>query len=389
MREPASRGDSSSASLRRRAWLAATRRRNEMIRLGKHRAAYGGKVDESRFLFVLAQTLASAEPGRYRVKLRVVTWHGLNRITLAVAAARAGIGPLGGNDPLLDRAMDGIEASKAMGSDVAGQLLDLTAEERDLLSIRTIEAVDEPRAERECRRIEERRARDAARKREARAGRVSRAEYLATSLTATKPWEAMGLTRATYYRKRSTIETGMSAATYEQGEKAIAVAASRETGMSAVRQVCPRTHVRSTYRDGADIPVSSAAAALRLQRSNSSLCPSDGASVASRHEGLTEGEQTSLSEKILPASAAEPNDPSEPLQDADLHRHVQIALGRGDIDLGRRLARVLGRKKLDWLKERVAADGIVGAADELGRAADRALEIMKSRKPGGAANVVA
>lgn len=224
------------ASARRRAWLAATRRRNEVINLSKHRAAHRLYVDQNRFLFVIAQALASAEPGRFRVKNRFVTWHGLDRVSLARAAADAGLGQLGSDDPLIDWVLSKVAHAKVMGADTAGHLLALTAEERDLLSIRTMEAIDEPKARREARRREEKRIRERQRKRQSR-GRKPRSEYEAGSLSKAQPWVEMGISRRTYYRRQSGFGTSVSATSYEDG-----------TSVS-VAQVCPPTHIINGWTD--------------------------------------------------------------------------------------------------------------------------------------------
>lgn len=372
-----SRCDALTAPERRRAWIGATRRRNELINLAKHRNANGGRVDHPVFIFVMAQALASALPGKYRVKNRIVTWHGLDRVSLAKTVFEAGLGKLGCDDDLIERALSRVNSGPAIGSDTAGRLLNLTAEERDLLSIRTMEAMDESRADREARRSEERRLRDAERKRRARAGQCKpRAEWLAACLTASKPWESMGVSRRTYQRRIRAV-TGLSAETYN------AVA-----GLS-VSQVCPRTHDNNGCADRPATAVADSALRTSLQRSGFSLCPGDGAGVAPRHEGLFDGSRPLSLDTIPAAQATELDGQSSVLQDADLHRHVQIALGGGNLDLGRKLADALGRDQVDRLKEKVAADGLVGAADELTRAAHSARDLMKSKKTRGPSNVVA
>lgn len=100
-----------------------------------------------------------------------------------------------------------------------------------------------------------------------------------------------------------------------------------------------------------------------------------------RAERLGETEQDET-----PGAALETGPVSE---DARLHRDVQLALGGGDIEVGRGLAEVLGRRQIDRLKDRITADGIVGAADELTRAAERARQLLKSKHSRGAADVVA
>lgn len=89
----------------------------------------------------------------------------------------------------------------------AGQILDLTAEERWASNVTTMEAVDEPRAQRRKRQAQEKLERDRDRQRRKRrsAGKKTRAQYLASlsgSASRTRPWERAGLSRATWYRQK-------------------------------------------------------------------------------------------------------------------------------------------------------------------------------------------
>jgi hypothetical protein len=76
--------------------------------------------------------------------------------------------------------------------------LNLTEAERQRLGITTIGAIDLPKAERTKRRKHEARLRDQ-RRRRARGGKT-RHEYEAKSLSRTKPWAALGISRRTWYR---------------------------------------------------------------------------------------------------------------------------------------------------------------------------------------------
>lgn len=76
---------------------------------------------------------------------------------------------------------------------VVGQLVTLTAVERENLGIRWMDAVDEPAAERRARQARERQQ-----QRRVKRGAVPRT----ASLSATKPWVAEGVSKATYYRRR-------------------------------------------------------------------------------------------------------------------------------------------------------------------------------------------
>jgi hypothetical protein len=77
--------------------------------------------------------------------------------------------------------------------------LGLTAKERRALRIKTISAIDEtPEQRLERRREHDRRAKQAKRK---ATGSQSRQQYLAASgIARTRPWERLGMSRATWYR---------------------------------------------------------------------------------------------------------------------------------------------------------------------------------------------
>jgi hypothetical protein len=287
---------------KRRAWLVATRRRNEIINLAKHRASKVERVDESRFLFVLAQTLASAPAGKFRIRKNFVTWHGLDRVTLARCAKDAGFGQLGTDDPMLTRALTKVTPAAAMGGEAAGRLLELTAEERDLLDIRTIEAVDEAREDREARRREERRLKDRERKRRAREGLH---KPRALSLARVRPWETLGISKATFYRRLS-VETNLSAGSCG------------ETDLSA-RRICPHTYIINGY---ADRPVSASQA----------------------------------------ADIRRPDCPAE-----DAASQLLLLLGQGDEREGARRARVLG-PRFDLLSDLIRSQGIAASAGAINKA---------------------
>src|SRR5262249_5438404 len=88
-------------------------------------------------------------------------------------------------------------------SDTCGQHLRLSYVERTKLRIKTIGSYDVTRAERT--KLAKDRRRDRNRKRQAgkraAAGALPRTTYLANSLSAARPWEAEGVSRATWYRR--------------------------------------------------------------------------------------------------------------------------------------------------------------------------------------------
>ena len=106
----------------------------------------------------------------------------------------------------------------------------MTCEERIFSGIRTMNAIDERPAERKARADGDRRSRDAAWHRQHR-GRKPRAIYEAESLSAEKPWVAEGISRASWYRRRSAQSSHNSSA----GQDDITSAAfSDETGVSSL-----------------------------------------------------------------------------------------------------------------------------------------------------------
>lgn len=92
---------------------------------------------------------------------------------------------------------------KDISADALGHMLHLTDAERTSLRIRTIGACDITAAQRKRRQKLVRRDRDRMAKQVARraAGAVPRDEYLANSLTSSKPWEAFHCSRRTWERK--------------------------------------------------------------------------------------------------------------------------------------------------------------------------------------------
>lgn len=88
--------------------------------------------------------------------------------------------------------------------------LRLTMEERTMLGITTIGAVDQTKAERR----EARREKDRLRKERIRRakGSPTRAEYLAESRESQQPWVSAGISRSNWYRQHSERETGSATA---------------------------------------------------------------------------------------------------------------------------------------------------------------------------------
>lgn len=87
-------------------------------------------------------------------------------------------------------------------ADALAWRLGLTRKERTMLGITTIGAIDESKAQRTRRR----RAADRLRKENARRAQGSkpREEYRRNGISASKPWQAEGISRRTWYRRRGT-----------------------------------------------------------------------------------------------------------------------------------------------------------------------------------------
>jgi hypothetical protein len=90
-------------------------------------------------------------------------------------------------------------------ADKLAQSLGLKEAEREALKITTIGAVDCSAEQRAAKRAEKKRVRECQRARRQRRaqGKPSRAEYEATSLSETKPWERRGISRSTWYRRQA------------------------------------------------------------------------------------------------------------------------------------------------------------------------------------------
>lgn len=113
-------------------------------------------------------------------------------------------------DQIINR---GIATARAWKADQIAWRYRVTVEERDMLGLSTIGAIDRGKAARTKRR----KARDRDRKAAARraAGMTPRAEYEAASLEHAKPWLEQGISRRTWYRRlaKHSSDTGTGPAT--------------------------------------------------------------------------------------------------------------------------------------------------------------------------------
>lgn len=91
-----------------------------------------------------------------------------------------------------------LEAGRHLRADPLGRLLSLTTDERTLLGIRTIGAIDKPKSKRKA----DRKMKDREYQRQKRLEKGAKPR--SRSLSALKPWEEAGVSRATWYRQHKT-----------------------------------------------------------------------------------------------------------------------------------------------------------------------------------------
>jgi hypothetical protein len=131
-------------------------------------------------------------------------------------------------------------------SETLGKLLRLTGAEWKLLRTRTIAPIDMTKDER--RQDSQLRHRERMKVKRRQAGQKTRAEYLAGSLSQTKPWVADGISRRTWERRRAMTQVCSNKDKYEQSQLATArwaaesqrkVVAERRRSPTAVAKVHP------------------------------------------------------------------------------------------------------------------------------------------------------
>jgi hypothetical protein len=242
-------------TLRRRASF----RLRDLYALADYRWFQGFCHDPQCYAFVLAATLACGEPGFIPIRgsNRSIPWHGLDMLSLREAVRCADLGSF--SDAELATIISDVErwqrrhGVRLISAKRCGEMLQLTAHEREVCGIRTIDAIDEPRAERQARIARERRARDKAAKRSKR-GRLLRSEYEDRSLSRSQPWKAEGISRATWYRRRRsglpTPETSLSPLYISIEPQPTHLS----QGLQSVRLAGPASIASEAPHHGADVP---------------------------------------------------------------------------------------------------------------------------------------
>jgi hypothetical protein len=132
-------------------------------------------------------------------------WHNDQNVRDPIGALKLAVGRMGGSitEAEADATLERAEAMRQQrAADRLARFLGVTYVQRQQLGLTTIGSIDVGRRSRTVLRKRKNRLHNE-RKRRAR-GASPRAEYEANSLTRTKPWEAEGMSRRTWYRKRGT-----------------------------------------------------------------------------------------------------------------------------------------------------------------------------------------
>lgn len=180
-------------------------RRVEVERLALWRQGCGRYTDPHGAMTVAGHAIASLEGMRLK---RLPRHPGLDILTAEEFLKRARL-DLTENDTMriiseIHRSREG-ERPFVMTDVIAGRLLELLREERTGLAITTLEAADESAEARRARKASEKRARDRERQQQVRraAGAVPKPSVSAEK---TRPWEAVGISRRTWFRRQKSAD---------------------------------------------------------------------------------------------------------------------------------------------------------------------------------------
>lgn len=179
------------------------RRRGELARLYRHRLRFNiAIVDFQAWANMIAEVAAFG--------WRSLDFHEFNAVARGIGieipekTAMAAIHYVAG---LMERKG---KDYKPTHPTAAGRILDVTCEEKLFLELRTFHGVDENAEERAARLSETKRERDRNAKRVKRVKLKRRHQYEAESLSRTKPWEALGICRRTWERRRKKGDASLS-----------------------------------------------------------------------------------------------------------------------------------------------------------------------------------
>jgi hypothetical protein len=189
--------------LRNNGWTkcrAAAVRLNELVRLSLFRQKKGLTLHASSLLFVACNALCFQK-------------HGADWITVSAWLLKADMTTQLSEPDIMARIHSVSRFAVAnptagpLRPDKAGDVLQLTSAEREVLLIRTMDATDETAAMRRVRlkAIRNEKAKLSKAKSRRNTGMLSRSVYLASALAASRPWEREGISRRTWERRRKAV----------------------------------------------------------------------------------------------------------------------------------------------------------------------------------------
>lgn len=211
---------------------------SDLESMSRVKAAAGRERPTDPWLRVLANILSSAPPGKAALEGRAPERFRLTYQTLVVAAERCGVGAT--REQIDRQVVDTLQWRRSetertgaphyipMSPDAIGELLQITEAERREAKAWNLGTIGgSPEARREAARERDRQRKAQKRVRD---GAMTRAEYLA-ACSKGRPWETLGLSRATYYRRLSNSNAKGETGSSETGSSA--TNKDRETGSSA------------------------------------------------------------------------------------------------------------------------------------------------------------
>lgn len=186
---------------------------SNLVNIAKLMREEGEILNPEIWLAVLANTLASAPAGKHHPNLewdrKSRWWYGLDALTLEAAAKDCG---LEYDDWDFNTALHialtswrNNPSQKPLGPYTIGKMLGIPKGIRRAAKASFVFAYDENRQDRAEHRRELERSRMEKSRR--RAGAIPRQEYEANSLSNTKPWEAEGISRRTWYNRKNKVNS--------------------------------------------------------------------------------------------------------------------------------------------------------------------------------------
>lgn len=212
----------------RKARSLASLQRSDIIRVSKLLRNNGEILQMEPWLYVVAWCLTSASEGmirsRRQFEQKAPFWRGQEDDFFKLTMSDCGlVTTLIERQKMLDKVWAERNSQKYYGLlaiDKIGLILGVTPQIRREAGVRLVGAIGENPEIRKA----ARRHRDKEKKNEERrnAGRLNRADYEANSLSKLQPWKAEGISRASWYRRRSAKALGRSETNLPSSETSVA-----------------------------------------------------------------------------------------------------------------------------------------------------------------------